>query len=873
MEEGILKELNHKVKSVSDLIRFISNTAHGRDGVQNNTFPNFSLLLGSGASVSSGIRSGQQLINDWKEEIKKETGETDIDEYLTKCSWFDSANEYASLFENRFDLQRQRRIFVENEVAEKSPSIGYAYLISLVNNGWFNTIFTTNFDDLINESFYRFSKRRPIVCAHDSSISAVTITSDRPKVIKLHGDYLFDNIKATLRETETLELNMQMKMREFAKNGGLIVIGYSGQDRSIMDILTMLVNQTEYFKNGIYWCLRKGDEDNICPELKKFLWRDRVFLVPIEGFDELMAQMNEVLNDGALPIRNELLSREHHDEIVRSLTTNSYIAKTTSPILKKACKQLSDSVEKNLVEDYLRFMNHQRADKQNTPKDSEPKFRTGLLDSSDKEKAQIQEWLTDAYIAGHRQKVLSELDALDILSLPDSQYKLELLELYMELTDELPDAKIKQIHDELIRLNPKNQAYYMAAASSSNKFSQKLDYLKMAKDKFPNDYYVYNRYVECLVDYKEGFSIAEEIDVKDEMIEDSIAKSIELNQRLSNSIWVSKARWLMHKYKYNKTKQEELCDILLRDVEIMHFKHPNMLDILNILKSKILNEEYFKNYIDFYANADNVDYLERCYISYIEWLQDNRNFDDVKSIFNECEAIIQPSNRYQRRKAQCFERYTLYEEALKIIEGLRMTHNDKIAKMRLLAKLERKSDLEEYYKSIRKPTDSMKMVYLDGMGQYGEIADLYKLKIKNNEYMSLNDISLYSYSLLQIKDYQSCYDFLSRYYAKPETCEPFIIVNYLMAKKQKTGKTSVDTDVKKKIIERTFAPYSDDVMAAGYSLISDKSNMLKFIRKKLDKNPDFISSCKKWPVLRLLLLDKDYAELEKYIQNKNIHVA
>ena len=872
MSEGLLEEWSHKVKRIPDLIRFISNTAPGRDGVQNNAYPNFSLLLGSGASVTSGIRSGAQLIIDWKEEIKKEADVPDIEVYLSKCKWFDSTNEYASLFENRFDLQRQRRIFVEKEVAEKSPSIGYAYLISLVNNGWFNTIFTTNFDDLINESFYRFSKRRPIVCAHDSSISAITITSDRPKVIKLHGDYLFDNIKATMRETESLELNMQMKIREFAKNGGLIVIGYSGQDRSVMDILTVLVSQPDYFKNGIYWCVREGDEDKIGSELKKFLWRDRVYLVPIEGFDELMAQMNEVLNDGALPIRNELLSREHHDEIVRGLTTNPFIAKTQSPILRKACKQLSDSVEKNLVEDYLRYMNHQRADKQNTLRDSEPRFRTGLPESSDKEKAQIQEWSSEVYIAGHKQKVLNELESLDILSLPDSQYKLELLGLYMELSEELPDEDIKIYHDELIRLNPKNQVYYMAAASRSEKYSQKLYYFKSAIQQFPNDYYVFNRYAECLIDYKRSYNIAEEIDVTDESIDETISKSLQLNQRLSNSIWVSKARWIMHKHRHNREKREELCGLLLKEAESMQFKHPNMLEILTICESKALNEEYFKNYIDFYLNADNVDFLERCYILFIEWLQDNRKFGEVKSVLDEFEAKILPSSRYQRCKIQCYERYTLYDAALALFDTLRITHDDRVAKMHILSKAGRLDELEEYYKSIRKPADSMRLEYYDGTGQYSAIVDYYKTKLKNKEYMSMQDISMYSYSLLHIKDYSGCYDFLSQYYAHPETCEPFIIVNYLMAKKMKSGKSSVVSDVKKKIIDRAYIQYSDEVMAAGYSLISDKANMMKYIKRKLDKKPDFLYYCKTWPVMKLSLQDKDYAELEKYVRSMGISI-
>lgn len=241
-------ELSHKKRTVLDLVRYIENRSPIHSGVGT---PNFTLFLGAGASITSGIRSGRQLIEEWKNDIYNESG-VDIsqEEFFVNQGrdWYDESNPYASLFEHRFDLQRQRRLFVEKEVADKTPSIGYAYLVNLIERGYFNTIFTTNFDDLLNEAFYRFSFVRPIVCAHDSSISGVTITSSRPKIIKLHGDYLFDNIKATLRETESLEQNMRMKFQEFAKDYGLIVIGYSGQDRSIRDILTYLLQHDEYLK-------------------------------------------------------------------------------------------------------------------------------------------------------------------------------------------------------------------------------------------------------------------------------------------------------------------------------------------------------------------------------------------------------------------------------------------------------------------------------------------------------------------------------------------------------------------------------------------------------------------------------------------------
>src|SRR5690606_19426577 len=126
-------------------------------------------------------------------------------------------------------------------------------LVSLVENNFFNAIFTTNFDDLLNEAFYQLSSTRPIVCAHDSSVHSISVSSKRPKIIKLHGDYLFENIKSTLRETESLESNTSDKLKEFCKEYGLIVVGYAGNDRSIMDILDFLIKNDTYLRNGVYW--------------------------------------------------------------------------------------------------------------------------------------------------------------------------------------------------------------------------------------------------------------------------------------------------------------------------------------------------------------------------------------------------------------------------------------------------------------------------------------------------------------------------------------------------------------------------------------------------------------------------------------------
>lgn len=340
-------QLSGKRKTVNDLARFIKN--------RNDDNPNYTLLLGAGCSITSAVRSATELVNEWRNEICKELGFNDTDpdkqkEYLkdNQTDWYDPSKEYSTLFERKYDLQRQRRIFVEKEVSDATPSLGYAYLTSLVNQTYFNTIFTTNFDDLINEAFYFYSDQRPIVCAHDSSIDSITVTSKRPKIIKLHGDYLFDDIKATTRETESLEHNMKLKFIEFAKDYGLIVVGYSGCDRSIMDILTALLKNETYFKHGVYWCLRKDSE--IPEELKKLLWKDKVYFVEIDGFDELFAEVYSYNNsDSELPISTLSITRKP-SEMVANILKSKWLQSTNSPTLRSAYEVLKKQHAKsNLV--------------------------------------------------------------------------------------------------------------------------------------------------------------------------------------------------------------------------------------------------------------------------------------------------------------------------------------------------------------------------------------------------------------------------------------------------------------------------------------------------------------------------------------------
>lgn len=115
--EDLKKELAHKERSINDLVSYLKT----RTSPSN---PNYSLLLGAGASVTSGIRSGKSLVDTWRKEIYElYSGKTyenvnTAKTYLmtSEGSWYSEQNEYSSLFEKKFDLPTQRRRFVEQEV-------------------------------------------------------------------------------------------------------------------------------------------------------------------------------------------------------------------------------------------------------------------------------------------------------------------------------------------------------------------------------------------------------------------------------------------------------------------------------------------------------------------------------------------------------------------------------------------------------------------------------------------------------------------------------------------------------------------------------------------------------------------------------------
>ena len=279
------------------------DTRHLIDQIINRSegVPSYALLLGSGASVTSGVKTAEDMVRHWRT-ILYERAQADqpFHEWLAVQPWY-GEGEYGGLFEIMYATPPQRRIKVERLVEKAQPSWGYAYLANLLEHKYFNVVFTTNFDDLLTEACYRYTdSTRPLVAAHDSAMRNLRVNSARPKIVKMHGDFLYDSIKNTPSETKALESNTVDKLKEFSREYGLVVVGYSGRDASVMNALKGALHNKDSFPNGIYWCVYKHAPD-MSGELQRIAKDKRVFIVRVDGFDELMAEINAATGKG-LPI-------------------------------------------------------------------------------------------------------------------------------------------------------------------------------------------------------------------------------------------------------------------------------------------------------------------------------------------------------------------------------------------------------------------------------------------------------------------------------------------------------------------------------------------------------------------------------------------
>jgi len=254
----------------------------------------FALFLGAGASISSEVPAAGRMIAEWRRMAHEESGSTlPLQAWCeTQTDWYGQEVEYSVLFARLYPDMASRQAYIERKIDGRRPAWGYLYLANLMSHGWFRIALTTNFDNLLAEALSLYTGTVPVVCAADSEVLALSLNSSRPQVFKLHGDYLYLSQKHTVDELQHLGQHMDARFRSVLREHGLLVLGYGGRDRSIMQPLRSALTVDAKLGPSIYWGLWREEVPSSMVAALAADFPERFHLFRFDDFDAFAGRLH-----------------------------------------------------------------------------------------------------------------------------------------------------------------------------------------------------------------------------------------------------------------------------------------------------------------------------------------------------------------------------------------------------------------------------------------------------------------------------------------------------------------------------------------------------------------------------------------------------
>jgi tetratricopeptide (TPR) repeat protein len=273
----------------------------------------FCFIIGAGASKTSGISLGGELAVEWLKELhfQEAPNGQSFEEWATadnlkipEFSLNRVADFYTNIFERRFEGRMDDgQFWLEKKFGNALPSTGYYFLAQILGNSKHKVVITTNFDNLVADAVLQLTGNLPRIIS-DARIARFLSPQPRlPIIAKVHGDIGFATTINTTHGIEQLDEEWKTPLRRILELYVPIVIGWEGNDGSLMDFLTkeMLDDQgRSLLPSGIFWCYRnvKSWQERLeqNPKLTSLAKAHTIRFIPIDGFDEWMLRLARTLS-------------------------------------------------------------------------------------------------------------------------------------------------------------------------------------------------------------------------------------------------------------------------------------------------------------------------------------------------------------------------------------------------------------------------------------------------------------------------------------------------------------------------------------------------------------------------------------------------
>jgi tetratricopeptide (TPR) repeat protein len=610
----------------------------------------------------------------------------------------------------------------------------------------------------------------------------------------------------------------------------------------------------DFYKNGIYWCLREGSEIN--EDLRKLLWKERAYFVIVDGFDEVLAEINSIIPGGSLPIDTSFIS-DKSNTIIDSFLSNDILINSKSKVINGDMRRLESERKKDKVFSLVKKINTKNDDGDVGNKYDDEELMK-LLKVEDfmqsKQYKSVIDYVKEI-MPGSRKGVK--------VRLLSAMYK-----AYVEL--EL-NKKAMSVCDDLLEIEPFNSVYYINKARVVEDVKEKIRLLDEGIEKEPYFSGVYYEKAKVLM------RVIAEAYGKDKdrylaELECTLNTCVMRGPGVSNRCWSLKFDFVK---KYGgslsdkKRKQNEILeklsnqdanspvvfrmradlldydgddvggiDKLIRDIDaaISRTESDDKGPELNVIKCEILlNSARYDELDDLVSNLDE-----------LEVMSDNQSYDDFKvdmfvkgyGDLKSAEPILLKSVTEKRNSHHVGELVNVY---------LYMDEPDKAKDILvehgcLLTGFGKSKYWTDYYDSVGDYEQALKCLNessrISGIDGY-EIAQKVYFYIKKGDSKEGEKVA---------RGYLESIDFDSR--------AAVLIINYELARKNNGKK--IDKARLDKLISLTDSP---SVKAAGYALIGDIDECLSKVEGIFKKDSSAIYLFRKWPVFDSIRDNPKYLSL------------
>jgi tetratricopeptide (TPR) repeat protein/NAD-dependent SIR2 family protein deacetylase len=219
-------------------------------------------LFGAGMSVSAGIPLTRQIIDEIVVKVFEKTNPAkrgqvnaeELKEWVSREKWFNPNYAYISALEKEYPSAYLRTELFKRYMKGRFPTPAQLLHAIGVKEGKLNNrCYTTNWDTLTEDAFYWLRGTNCVTIKDPGQLREVK-DEDHRYVIKLHGD--FDRYDVRYLREGMARHNDDMKefLQQSLSGVALVVLGYSGNEYSVMNMLMELAHEHEdVLSGGLYW--------------------------------------------------------------------------------------------------------------------------------------------------------------------------------------------------------------------------------------------------------------------------------------------------------------------------------------------------------------------------------------------------------------------------------------------------------------------------------------------------------------------------------------------------------------------------------------------------------------------------------------------